>query len=193
MANPLLQRLNAARASRSIEPAHVEPAIRATARREPPRARRAARRRARRLGRDRGTDRAHAPPAGARLVAGRPPEWRDEQRRAARGVQRLPAAAHRVPHRARAERRAVRGLPAASPTREGGRLRPDAAQAGRERAARLPAGGRRAARRPQASASARSWSGSPPCRRSSTKTCSTRRTRGRATWTDAGGTRRPAG
>ena len=29
-------------------------------------------------------DRAHASPAGARLVAGRPPEWRHEQRRAAR-------------------------------------------------------------------------------------------------------------
>ena len=49
----------------------------------------------------------NAAPPRAHVVAGRPHERRRQQRRAARRVQRLPAVAHRVAHRAGAERAPV--------------------------------------------------------------------------------------
>ena len=82
----------------------------------------------------------------------------DERRRTAGGLQRLPAAAHRVPHRARAERALCAPPTSACTDTRGRRLRPGAAQAAsRTRCATsvLPA-----SRCPPiaSSASARSWS-----------------------------------
>ena len=67
------------------------------------------RRRAQRVGRDPAA-RGAAPSAGARLVAGEPSQRRDEQRRAARRVQRLFAEAVRLSHRPGPERRPVSRL-----------------------------------------------------------------------------------
>ena len=103
MLNPLLTDYQLPPFDR-IRPEHAEPAVRTLLdgnRRQLAALLDAGRRR---LGRPRRADRAHASRARARLVADRSPEQRDERRGAARGVQRLPAAAHQLSHRAGAER-----------------------------------------------------------------------------------------